>query len=56
MLNRIEWDKSKVQADIFSLEGLIAWLEKQPARMEYCYLDNGDCLLGRYFTAMGFKE
>lgn len=48
MLNRIEWDKSKVQADVFSLKGLIAWLEKQPGWAEYNVLDAENCMLGQW--------
>ena len=56
MLNRIEWDKPKVQADVFSLESLIAWLETMPAHGNYRYLCNGSCLLAQYFTAAGFEN
>lgn len=55
MLNRIEWDKSKVQADVFSLDGLIAWLEKQPAERVYDWHDIEGCLMFQYFRASGFK-
>lgn len=37
------------------LESLIAWLEQQPASGEYCYDDNGDCLLHKYFSAAGMN-
>jgi hypothetical protein len=60
MLAREEWSIPKVQPvakpDVFSLESLIAWLEKQPADGVYCYLDNGGCLLHKYFTAMGVAK
>ncbi|MEH2501198.1 hypothetical protein V1290_000009 [Bradyrhizobium sp. AZCC 1578] len=46
----------EVKADPFSLESLIAWLEKQPADKTYDYGCNGHCLLAQYFTAMGFKD
>lgn len=55
MLYDPKW-QSEVKADPFSLESLIAWLEKQPAAKVYCYTDNGDCLLAQYFTAMGFER
>lgn len=55
MLYDKRWDKPEVKADPFSLDSLIAWLETQPSDKEYCYLDNGHCLLGQYFTAMGFN-
>jgi hypothetical protein len=56
MLAREEWSIPKVETkpDVFSLESLIAWLEKQPAQETYCYSSNGDCLLAQYFTGMGF--
>ena len=44
----------KVKADPFSLESLIAWLEKQPRAKRYCYMDNGGCLMHQYFTHAGF--
>jgi hypothetical protein len=57
MLYDKRWDKTfEVKADPFSLESLIAWLEKQPADKQYCYLDNGNCLHCQYFTAMGFEN
>lgn len=43
-------------ADPFSLEALIAWLEKQPADETYCFLDTGACLFGRYGYEMGFRK
>jgi hypothetical protein len=39
---------TKTKADPLSLASLIAWLEKQPARKEYCYFDNGACLIGQW--------
>lgn len=55
MLYDPKWEV-KTKPDVFSLASLIAWLEKQPATNEYCYMDTGLCLLGRYFTAMGFEN
>lgn len=41
------------EADPFSLESLIAWLEKQPADKEYDYYDcDGACLYGQYGAAI----
>jgi hypothetical protein len=37
------------------LAGLIAWLETQDPNTRYNYADCGDCLLARYFTAMGYR-
>jgi hypothetical protein len=43
-----------IETDLFSLESLIAWLEKQPKCKEYCYADNGVCLIGQYLsTSLG---
>lgn len=40
--------------DVFSLEGLIAWLETQPGETAYEFSNNeGDCLIGRYGRAHG---
>lgn len=54
MLYDKRWEKPEVKADPFSLESLIAWLEKQPADKMYCYQDLGHCLLGQYFRSCGF--
>jgi len=56
MLYDKRWDKTAVKADPFTLDSLIAWLEKQPADDTYCYIDNGMCLLAQYFTASGFSR
>lgn len=56
MLYDKRWDEPKVKADPFSLESLIAWLEKQPGATEYCYSDTGHCLLAQYFEAAGFEQ
>jgi hypothetical protein len=53
MLFNTKWEKP---ADVFSLESLIAWLEKQPAKKTYCYTDNGACLLSQYFRASGYEK
>lgn len=46
----------EVKADPFSLESLIAWLERQPAGKSYRYTCNGNCLLAQYFTAAGLEN
>lgn len=49
------WDR-QTKADPFSLEGLIAWLEKQPADKTYNFSNcQGLCLLSQYLTASGKK-
>jgi len=55
MLNRIEWDKPKV-ADVFSLDSLIAWLEKQPAETAYDWYDIEGCLSCAYLRAQGVRD
>lgn len=39
--------------NIFSLEGLISWLETKPPETTYCYTDIGGCLVYQYFHARG---
>lgn len=53
MLYNPNWTETK--PDVFSLDALIAWLEKQPAEQTYCYLDHGACLLGQYLKGHGFN-
>lgn len=56
MLYDPKWE-IEVKADPFSLESLIAWLEKQPTAKEYDFCDcNGRCLLDQYAAAMGLKN
>ena len=43
--------------DVFSPQGLIAWLEMQPATREYDWWDMGDCLVCHYLAeALGTDE
>ncbi len=49
------FDFTHVETDVFSLEGLAAWLEQQPGETEYDYDCIGGCLLHIYFTARGLK-
>jgi hypothetical protein len=56
MLYDKRWDKPEVKSDPFSLESLIAWLEKQPEDKTYCYTDTGQCLLSQYFLSNGFEN
>jgi len=39
--------------DVFSLDGLLVWLETQPGETEWSYYDTRDCLLYRYFRTRG---
>lgn len=55
------WDPTKdkkfeTKADPFTLDALIAWLEKQPANKRYCYLDNGGCMFAQYLLYFGYKR
>lgn len=40
---------------IFSLDALIAWLEKKPADEEYNYTDGKSCLVYQYLTDAGMS-
>lgn len=52
MLYDPKWEV-KTKPDVFSLESLIAWLEKQPADEVYDYMNcHGACLLDQYGAAM----
>src|SRR6266404_2628612 len=47
------WEATTKPA-VFSLEGLIAWLETMPADKRYNYEDcSGECLYGQYMTSHG---
>lgn len=41
---------------VFSLEGLIAWLEKQPPETTYRYTNSSSCLLTQWHRAFGIKR
>src|SRR4051812_11143054 len=51
MLYDKRWDKP--QADVFSLDSLIEWLEMQPGGTEYCSMVPDSCLMGQFARAMG---
>lgn len=53
MLYDPKWGKPETKPDVFSLESLIAWLEKQPAAEHYAAGDLDNCLLGQFGRAMG---
>ncbi len=46
-------DFVETKPDVFSLEGLIAWLETQDPATTYCWVDGGHCLLAQYAKAVG---
>jgi hypothetical protein len=51
MLFDPKWEV-EVKVDPFSLEGLVAWLEKQPAPTEYDWDSCEECLVGKYVSAI----
>jgi len=55
MLYDPNWAPVETKPDVFSLDGLIAWLETRSVDGIYCYTDSGNCLLCQYFTANGFQ-
>ena len=53
MLYDPKWEKTETKADPFTLEALIAWLEKQPANATYCYTSTGGCLVAQFLLSLG---
>jgi hypothetical protein len=51
MLYDPKWEQKT--DDVFSLESLIAWLEKQPRDRRYDYIDTHNCLAACYYKDMG---
>lgn len=43
------------QEPVFSLRGLIAWLETQPPETQYCFSTSPACLLTRWHEALGYS-
>jgi len=41
---------------VFSIHGLIAWLETQDPETEYLYVSSQTCLLTKYFRSRGIKR
>lgn len=48
--------EARTKADPFTLESLIAWLEKQPANGCYYVFPTEECLLGQFAKAMGCDD
>lgn len=48
--------KPETKADPFSLDSLIAWLEKQPANKTYDFGDIRGCLACRYIQSTGISD
>lgn len=55
MLFDPKWEV-QTKPDVFSLESLIAWLEKQPADRQYDYCLPGTCLVAQYLSANGVED
>jgi hypothetical protein len=54
MLYDKRWEAPEIKADPLTMESLVAWLEKQPARARYDYEDcSGKCLYGLYMASHG---
>ncbi len=45
-----------LKTDVMSMENLVNWLEQQPAKAEYDYLDHRNCLVAQYLKANGHKD
>jgi hypothetical protein len=56
MLYDPKWEKPEVKADPFSLESMIAWLEKQPADKVYDFWDCRECLIYQYLLDAGLPR
>jgi hypothetical protein len=42
--------------DPFTLESLVAWLEKMPGEKHYCFFSQGHCLIASYLSSLGFRN
>lgn len=51
MLFNLNWKQPEIKADPFSLDALIAWLEKQPGEGKYEYTDSDRCMVAQYLKA-----
>jgi hypothetical protein len=52
MLYDKRWEKPEIKPDVFSLQGLIYWLEMQPANIAYDWDDIHGCLACKYLQAV----
>lgn len=50
------WDRTETKPDVFSLEGLVGWLEKQPAETAYEWFRPEGCLVCKYLQAVTGAE
>lgn len=53
MLYDPKWEKPETKPDVFSLAGLIAWLETQPGETKYNWYRIRECLFCQYLDAVG---
>ena len=42
-----------LKPDVMSMEGLVNWLEQQPASRKYEYYDHRNCLVAQYLKTSG---
>jgi hypothetical protein len=56
MLYDKRWDKKLKKPRVYTLKNLIAWLEHQPAHLQYNFGDAENCLLGQFAHAMGARD
>lgn len=54
MLYNESWTKPR--NEIYSIPGLIAWLEKQPANYVYDYTDYNSCATAQYLRTCGERH
>lgn len=54
MLHNPKWD-APPKVDPLTLTALIAWLEQQPAKRSYCYINELGCLAYQYNKSIGRK-
>jgi len=55
MLYNESTGKPKIQAEVFSLEGIGDWLQTKPADGAYEYADIHNCLLAQYCRSRGYR-
>ena len=55
MLYNKDWDK-KTAPPVYSLHGIISWLETQPRDVTYDWCDAEGCLCHKYLVAMGERK
>jgi len=45
-----------VSIPVYSVEGLVSWLETQPPEIQYEYLDSSRCLAAMYLKSRGVAD